>query len=31
MESEWDIAWHFNYFTRWVLFQELVNVRIYNT
>lgn len=29
MESEWDMVWHFNYFTRWVLFQELVNVRIY--
>lgn len=29
MESEWDMVWHFNYFTRWVPFQELVNVRIY--
>lgn len=29
MESEWDMLWHFNYFTWWFLFQELVNVRIY--
>lgn len=25
----WKVLWHFNYFTWWVLFQELVNVRIY--